>query len=83
MGAPMSRNILKKGYALRCWNRTDSKARPLAAHGALVAQTPEEAVAGADVIISMLSDGPSVLGIMREDMVLTALTNHIYSKLLT
>ena len=73
MGAPMSRNILKKGYVLRCWNRTDSKARPLEAHGAFVAQTPQEAVAGADVIISMLSDGPSVLGIMRKDMVLNAL----------
>ena len=70
MGAPMCQNILKHGFSLRCWNRTLSKARPLGNLGASVAQTPEEAVTGVDVIISMLSDGPSVLEVMRKEAVL-------------
>ena len=73
MGAPMCQNILKHGFSLRCWNRTLSKARPLEALGALVQQTPEQVVSGADVIISMLSDGPSVLEVIRKEVVLDAL----------
>ena len=72
MGTPMCQNILKHGFSLRCWNRTLSKARPLGNLGASVAQTPEEAVTGVDVIISMLSDGPSVLEVMRKEAVLKA-----------
>ena len=73
MGTPMCENILKHGFTLRCWNRTLSKARSLEALGALVKQTPEEAVTGADLIISMLSDGPTVLEVMRKEAVLKAL----------
>ena len=72
MGAPMCQNILKHGFSLRCWNRTLRKAQPLETLGALVAQTSEEAVTGADVIVSMLSDGPSVLEVMRKEAVLKA-----------
>ena len=72
MGAPMCQNILKHGFSLRCWNRTLRKAQPLETLGALVAQTSEEAVTGADVIISMLSDGPSVLEVMHKEAVLKA-----------
>ncbi len=73
MGAPMCQNILKHGFNLRCWNRTLNKALTLKASGALVLQTPEEAVNGADVIISMLSDGPSVLEVMSKEAVLKTL----------
>ena len=72
MGAPMCQNILQHGFNLRCWNRTLSKAQPLETLGASVTQTPEEAVTDADVIISMLSDGPSVLEVMRKEAVLKA-----------
>lgn len=59
MGAPMSRNLLTAGYDLTVWNRTRAKAEALAANGATIADSPGDAVAGADVIISMLSDGPA------------------------
>lgn len=72
MGAPMCRNILRHGFNLRCWNRTLSKAQLLETFGALVNQTPEAAITDADVIISMLSDGPSVLEVMRKEPVLKA-----------
>lgn len=64
MGAGMGRNIARAGMPLRVWNRTSSKAEPLAADGAIVAETPADAVSGADIIVTMLSDGPAVLEAM-------------------
>ncbi|NRQ30576.1 NAD(P)-dependent oxidoreductase [Nonomuraea sp. NN258] len=60
MGAPMARNLLKSGMTVRVWNRTQAKALPLESDGAVVAGSPAEAVEGADVIITMLSDGDAV-----------------------
>ncbi|HEY4374328.1 MAG TPA: NAD(P)-dependent oxidoreductase [Burkholderiales bacterium] len=57
MGLPMSRNLLKAGYALTVWNRTRGKAEVLAAEGAKVAGSVEEALADADVLITMLENG--------------------------
>jgi 3-hydroxyisobutyrate dehydrogenase len=61
MGAPMARNIAKAGHTVRAWNRTREKAQPLAEHGIEVADTPADAVAGADVVVTMLADGSAVL----------------------
>lgn len=60
MGAPMARNLLTSGLRVRVWNRTRDKALPLEADGAVVAGSPAEAVEGADVIVTMLSDGDAV-----------------------
>ncbi len=60
MGGHMARNILKAGFSLTAWNRTLAKAQALIAHGADVPTTAAEAVAEADVVITMLSDGPTV-----------------------
>tara|TARA_B110000208_G_scaffold154997_1_gene187796 strand:+ start:317 stop:1210 length:894 start_codon:yes stop_codon:yes gene_type:complete len=59
MGVPMARNLCQAGLHTTVWNRTAAKAEPLAAFGADVARTTAEAVAGADIVISMLSDGPT------------------------
>tara|TARA_B100000575_G_scaffold110426_1_gene87879 strand:- start:955 stop:1836 length:882 start_codon:yes stop_codon:yes gene_type:complete len=60
MGGHMARNILKTGLSLTAWNRTLAKAQALIADGAEVPPTAAEAVAGADIVITMLSDGPTV-----------------------
>jgi 3-hydroxyisobutyrate dehydrogenase len=60
MGAPMARSLLRGGFPVRVWNRTRSKAEPLADDGATVVDTPAEAVAGADVLLTMLRDGAAV-----------------------
>ncbi|MEU9140535.1 NAD(P)-dependent oxidoreductase [Streptomyces sp. NPDC048404] len=65
MGAAMARNLARSGHGVRAWNRTRAKAEPLAADGAHVADTPEEAVRGADVVLTMLHDGPAALDVMR------------------
>ncbi|MCL4105192.1 UNVERIFIED_CONTAM: hypothetical protein GTU68_018899 [Idotea baltica] len=61
MGFPMSQNLLRGGFGLTVWNRSLEKAAPLADHGADVADSPAQAVKGANFIITMLSDG-SVTG---------------------
>ncbi len=60
MGAPMTRRLLAAGFAVTVWNRDASKAEPLAAVGAQLANTPAAAVKDADVVFTMLSDGPAV-----------------------
>ncbi|MCG6901588.1 MAG: NAD(P)-dependent oxidoreductase [Rhodobacter sp.] len=61
MGGPMARNLLKAGFPVAVWNRTRAKADALSGEGAEVADTAAQAVADADFVISMLSDGPAVL----------------------
>jgi 3-hydroxyisobutyrate dehydrogenase len=60
MGLPMAANLLAAGLTIRVWNRTLEKAQPLAEKGAEVFATPAEAVAGADVVVTMLADGQAV-----------------------
>jgi 3-hydroxyisobutyrate dehydrogenase len=60
MGAPMARNLLHAGFGVRVWNRTMAKAAALAADGARPAFDPAEAATGADVLITMLTDGATV-----------------------
>lgn len=62
MGAPMARNLASAGHEVRAWNRTSSKAEGL---GATVASSPAEAVSGAEVVITMLADGPTVASVME------------------
>jgi len=57
MGAPMARNIAAAGHEVHVWNRSPEKAEGL---GATVAATPAEAVENAEVVLTMLADGPTV-----------------------
>jgi 3-hydroxyisobutyrate dehydrogenase len=59
MGQGMARNIAAAGMALTVWNRTPERAQPLA-DVATVADSVSSAVAGADVVITMLFDTDSV-----------------------
>ncbi len=66
MGQPMARNLLSAGYPLRVWNRTASKAAPLAEFGAEACDTAAGAVSDADAVISMLSDGSASARVQRD-----------------
>src|SRR5690554_1605424 len=59
MGAPMTRNLLDAGFPMTLWNRTASKCEPFRDE-ASIAMTPAEAVANADVVITMLENGQVV-----------------------
>ena len=66
MGAAMARNLARAGHTVRAWNRTRDKAEPLAADGVQVAATPADAVRDADVVLTILYDGDTVLEVMRQ-----------------
>ncbi|MEU8887614.1 NAD(P)-dependent oxidoreductase [Streptomyces sp. NPDC048442] len=65
IGAPVARNLAKAGFTVRAWNRTRAKADALAADGVHAADTPADAVDGADVVLTVLNDGPRVLEAVR------------------
>jgi 2-hydroxy-3-oxopropionate reductase len=73
MGLPMASNLLKTGFSVTVWNRTRSKAEPLAAEGARMADTAATAAAGADLVITMLENGPIVGSVLFEGGVAAAL----------
>jgi 3-hydroxyisobutyrate dehydrogenase len=63
MGAAMARNIAAAGMDVRVWNRSRERAEET---GLDVADSPTEAVEGADVMLTMLSDGDAVEEVARE-----------------
>ena len=64
LGSGMIESMLRRGLRVTVWNRTLSKTAPLAALGATVAQTPEQAVADADEVHVILSDDSAVDGLL-------------------
>ncbi|MFI8931023.1 NAD(P)-dependent oxidoreductase [Streptomyces sp. NPDC053474] len=65
IGAPVARN-LRGAFAVSVWNRTPAKAAELAALDGVEAHAdPAAAVAGADVVVTVLKDGPAVREVME------------------
>lgn len=61
IGRPMAERLLESGHEVIVWNRTAEKARPVVERGARPAVTPRAAAEAADVMVTMLTDGPAVL----------------------
>jgi 2-hydroxy-3-oxopropionate reductase len=74
MGAPMAQNLLSAGFDVTVWNRTAAKADTLVEMGAIWAATPESAVSGAQIIISMLTDGPTTARLQADPALRDALS---------
>jgi len=60
MGSRMASRLLAAGFHVTVWNRTLQRAGALHSQGADVAASPSEAVANADVAMTMLGDPASV-----------------------
>src|SRR4051794_29804013 len=73
MGAPMARNLRAAGLAVRAWNRSADKARPLATDGVEVAEDPVAVVDNADVVITMVADAAAVHAVLLDAGVLDAM----------
>jgi 3-hydroxyisobutyrate dehydrogenase-like beta-hydroxyacid dehydrogenase len=56
MGVPMALNLLAAGYGVRLYNRTPSKAAPLVANGAVVANSAPDAASSGGIVLSMVAD---------------------------
>jgi 3-hydroxyisobutyrate dehydrogenase len=59
MGLPMATRLLDGGYSLSIWNRTRSKAGPLAKRGANVVNELAD-LADVDVLFTMVATGDDV-----------------------
>src|SRR3954470_12160985 len=68
MGAPMAANLVKAGFEVIVWNRTETKARGFSGtYGAHPAPSPAAAAELADVTITMVPDGPQVEEVLFGD----------------
>jgi 3-hydroxyisobutyrate dehydrogenase-like beta-hydroxyacid dehydrogenase len=65
MGQPMAQNVVKGGYNVTVYNRSNEKTKPLSKAGATVASTPKALAEAADVIILMLA-GPEAIDAVLE-----------------
>ncbi len=73
MGAPMAANLLRAGSELTVWNRTVAKTARLAEEGARVGESPAGAAEGAEVVVTMLENGPVVTEVLLNRGVAEAL----------
>ncbi|MDB6019735.1 MAG: putative oxidoreductase YfjR [Pedosphaera sp.] len=64
MGTPIARNLIKAGHTLTVYNRTRNRAEALQSAGAKIADTPAEAAANAEVLITMLADDGAVEAVL-------------------
>tara|TARA_B100001250_G_scaffold55769_1_gene43105 strand:+ start:129 stop:998 length:870 start_codon:yes stop_codon:yes gene_type:complete len=64
MGLPMAKNILKAGYNLKAFNRSQNKALVLKEFGAEITTSIDEVVKDSDVIITMLTDDMAINEVM-------------------
>ena len=67
MGAPMARNLLAAGFDVVGHNRSSEAVERFVAHGGRGADTVAEAVAGADVVATMVPDSPDVRRVLTDD----------------
>jgi 3-hydroxyisobutyrate dehydrogenase-like beta-hydroxyacid dehydrogenase len=66
MGQSMARNLIRAGHRLTVYNRTRQRAEALGSEGARVADTPADAAADAEVLITMLSDDRAARSILLD-----------------
>lgn len=64
MGSGMARNLINAGHELTVYNRTRDRAESFASLGARIAETPGEAAADREVLITMLADDAAVEAVM-------------------
>jgi 3-hydroxyisobutyrate dehydrogenase len=67
MGAPMARNLLKAQEQIKAFDLSPAALKPVVEAGAKQAKTALEAVAGADVVLTMLPAGSHVRSVYLDD----------------
>lgn len=60
MGGPMSRNLLKAGFDLAVWNRTESKMKEIVSLGAKAGSSPRDVASKSEIVITMLTGSSEV-----------------------
>ncbi|MCL1790455.1 MAG: NAD(P)-dependent oxidoreductase [Peptococcaceae bacterium] len=65
MGSGIAHSLLRNGFPVTVYNRTESKTRPLVEAGAKAASTPAQAAKSAKYVITSLMDDTSVLAVLE------------------
>ncbi len=74
MGAPMARNVMKGGHAVRAYDLSGQALGAIQADGAHAAASPADAAKGADAVITMLPAGAHVKqAVFGEDGIATGI----------
>ncbi len=60
MGRPMTKNLLKAGYEVTVWNRSEPGIADVEKAGAKRASSPADVASKADVVLSCVTDSPDV-----------------------
>ena len=63
MGFPMAERLLKAGHKVSIYNRTKSKAEPLAAAGGTIVDKPSD-LASLDVVFAIVSEGKDLIEVL-------------------
>jgi len=64
MGLPMAKNILKAGYSLKAFNRSQNKAEALKEFGAEITTSIDDVVKDTNIVITMLTDDAAINEVM-------------------
>jgi 3-hydroxyisobutyrate dehydrogenase len=64
MGRPMAKNLLKAGFPLTVYNRTQARTEELRQLGAKVADSPRAVAEDSDIIITIVTDTPDVRAVI-------------------
>lgn len=74
MGTAIAENILKSGFKVDVYNRSEEKTVPLTELGATKAETPKEVALKSDIVVSSLRDNDAVLDVVSgQDGILSGL----------
>ena len=66
MGVPMAGRLCRAGLEVHVWNRTAAKSEPLRVQGASVHASAAQAMANADLVITMLEHGAAVEAVLLD-----------------
>jgi len=67
MGKPMALNLLKAGFEVIAYNRTEEKVKTIIEAGGKRGLTPKEVAEKSDIIITIVSDTPDVKDVILAD----------------
>ena len=81
MGSALATVLFHQGFATTVWNRTGAKTKVLSRLGLSVAQSVEESVREADIVVVSVSDYSSTRQLLRQPDIETALRGKIVVQL--
>jgi 3-hydroxyisobutyrate dehydrogenase-like beta-hydroxyacid dehydrogenase len=83
MGATLARLLLRNGYRVTVWNRTNAKAEPLVGDGAILAPSPAAAVAASPIVVVCVHDYKAANSILDTKEAASSLAGRVLVQLTT